>query len=276
MINEEVSLDQVTMEIINAGAMDVRDVDGGQEPFVYTTGNRGPGYLMIKGLVGQPEVLKFLIKQLAHKVVKEAKFDFINGNATGGMIPGWQLRNDVSEILGREVPFCYLRGSRKEGGHGELITGDRNNPLIEKGMYALIVEELVNYAGTTGNSAEEFRRAGYLVSHGACIISYDHLESNKRLEEKEVTLVSLITLPQLLDCAEENGAISKEAIASYRAFLADPTEWQLQRGLVIPKASAEKAIEKGYAMRTLESEEALELGAPQGKINEGVIYCAQE
>ncbi len=276
MINEIASLEEVTTIIINAGSVEVRDVDNGQEPFVYTTGNRGPGYLMIKGLVGQPEVLKFLIKQLAHKVVKEARFDFINGNATGGMIPGWQLRNDVSEILGREVPFCYLRGSRKEGGHGELITGDRNNPLIKKGMYALIVEELVNYARTTGNSAEEFRRAGYQVSHGACIISYDHSESNKRLEEKEVTLVSLITLPQLLDCAENNGEISKEAISSYRDFLADPLDWQLSRGLVIPEASAKKAIERGYAMRTLASEEALELGAPLGKIKEGVIYCLKE
>ncbi len=74
---------------------------------------------MVKGLVGQPEVLKFLTRNLDYKVIDEAEFDFIEGNATGGMIPGWQLRNDVSDILGREVPFCYLRGSRKEGGYGE-------------------------------------------------------------------------------------------------------------------------------------------------------------
>src|SRR3989338_7708156 len=101
---------EIATTIINSGAISIRDVDNGDEPFVYSTGNRGPGYLMIKGLVGQPSILKSLTKWLAHKVVKEAKFDFIEGNATGGMIPGWQLRNDISDLLGKEVPFCYLRG----------------------------------------------------------------------------------------------------------------------------------------------------------------------
>src|SRR3990167_735411 len=185
--------DEIASTIINAGAISIRDVDSGELPFVYSTGNRGPGYLMIKGLVGQPAVLKKLTKSLAYKVIQEAKFDFIEGNATGGMIPGWQLRNDVSDILGKEIPYCYLRGSRKEGGHGELITGNSNNPLIKPGMKALVVEELVNYAGTTGNAAEEFRAAGYPVSHAACILSYDHQQSNARLEEKGITLVPLIT-----------------------------------------------------------------------------------
>src|SRR3989338_5996810 len=193
------SLDDITQKLVAAQAISVRNVDGGETPFVYSTGNRGPGYISVKGLVGQPSILKFLTKNLAHKVISEAEFDFIEGNATGGMIPGWQLRNDVSDILGKEVPFCYLRGSRKEGGHGELITGNQNNPLIQQGMRALVVEELVNYAGTTGNAADEFRAAGYPVSHAACILSYDHQQSNSRLSEKGITLVPLITLPQLLD-----------------------------------------------------------------------------
>jgi len=259
-------LGEVAKKIVNAGAAEVRDVDGGEEPFVYTTGNRGPGYLMIKGLVGQPTVLKFLTGQLAHRVVDEAEFDFIEGNATGGMIPGWQLRNDVSELLGREVPFCYLRGSRKEGGHGELITGDRNNPLIKRGMRALVVEELVNYAGTTGNAAETFRTAGYPVSHAACIFSYDHGESNARLKEKDLTLVSLITLPQFLDVSEADNLIPQDPIRSYRDFLSDPLGWQLSRGLVVPAATAERATKRGYNMRELGKQEALERGAPPRKI----------
>lgn len=266
------TLDEIGMAIINAHALASRDCDSGEELFVYSTGNRGPGYCMIKGLVGQPSVLKLLTKNLAHKLIEEAEFDFIEGNATGGMIPGWQLRNDVSDILGKEIPFCYLRGSRKEGGHGELITGDQDNPLIQKGMKALIVEELVNYAGTVGNAAEEFRNAGYSVSHAACILSYDHQQSNARLNEKGVTLISLITLPQLLDIAERTQSISAPAINLYREFLADPLLWQLDRGLVVPSDSAQKAIERGYSMTKLESEEALKSGAPPGKIKEGIIY----
>lgn len=269
-------LEEIASRIVGAGAVSIKDVDNGDEPFVYSTGNRGPGYLMVKGLVGQPEVLKFLTRNLAYKVVDEAEFDFIEGNATGGMIPGWQLRNDVSDVLGREVPFCYLRGSRKEGGHGELITGNDNNPLITKGMKALVVEELVNYAGTTGNAAEEFRSAGYPVSHAACILSYDHQQSNSRLAEKGITLVPLITLPQLLDVAESSSLIPKKAIDSYREFLADPLDWQLSRGLAIPADSAQKATERGYSMIELSGEEAVKRGAPSGKLKEGVVYWVQD
>ena len=277
------SPDEVASAIINAGAISIRDVDSGELPFVYSTGNRGPGYLMIKGLVGQPAVLKKLTKSLAYKVIQEAEFDFIEGNATGGMIPGWQLRNDVSGMLGKEIPYCYLRGSRKEGGHGELITGNQNNPLIKNSMKVLIVEELVNYAKTTTNAAEEFRAVGYLVSHGACILSYDLQEANERLKEREMSLVSLVKLPDLLNVAETNNQIPREAINSYRNFLKNTVEWQLSRGLIIPggiksqelEGSAKKAVEMGHKMRKLSGEEALKMGAPEGKIKEGIVYWAK-
>ncbi len=275
------SLEEISKQIIDSGAVEVRDVDNGQELFVYSTGNRGPGYLMIKGLVGQRKVMKFLTHQLSHKVAPlyGKEFDFIEGNATGGMVPAWQLTDDVEKVLGLEsgeIPYTYLRGSRKEGGHGELITGDQNNPLIQPGMRALVVEELVNYARTTGNAAEEFRAAGYPVSHAACILSYDHAESNDRLREKEVTLVPLITLPQLLDISETDGLLPINAIQSYREFLKDPLKWQLQRGLVIPQSTVEGAIKRGYNMRKLGKEEAISRGAPKGKLEEGIVYWAEE
>ncbi len=271
------NLEEIAKKIINAGAVSIRDIDNSEEPFVYSTGNRGPGYVMIKGLVGQPNVLMFLTKNLAHKIIEEkVKFDFIEGNATGGMIPAWQLSRDLSEILKKEIPCPYLRESRKEGGHGELITGDKNNPLIEKGMWALIVEELVNYAGTVGNAAEIFRSEGYSVSHAACILSYDHPQSNARLKEKGLNLVSLINLSTIINVAEANKLFSQKAIDSYKDFLKDPINWQLSRNLVVPTDTAKKAVEKGYSMTKLSTEEAINRGAPAGKVKEGVVYWAQE
>lgn len=267
---------KIAESIINAGAVEVRDVDKGEDPFVYSTGNRGPGYVMVKGLVGQPKVFKFLVRKLAEKLQPMlGEIDFVEGNATGGMVPGWQLRNELSELAGKEFPYCYLRGARKEGGHGELITGDRANPLIQKGMRALIVEELVNFAGTTTNAAEEFRRAGYQVDHAACILFYDQPEANARLKEKKLKLTSAITLPQLLETAEENEMLPKAAIQSYCEFLADPVNWQLQRGYVIPENSAKKAQKKGIAMKKLSPEKAIKQGAPEEKVKVGVIYYAK-
>src|SRR3989338_6291016 len=157
MNDQRAGLEEIATKIIESGQVQIRDVDRGEKPFDYTSGNRGPGYLQIKGLVGQPDTFVFLIRQLAHKVIREAKFDFVNGNVTGGAIPGWELSRQVSDILGETIPNTYLRGSKKEGGFGELITGIQNNPLIKEGMVALVVEELVNYAETTTNAAEVFR-----------------------------------------------------------------------------------------------------------------------
>jgi len=295
---KEATPEEIVRTIVSSGAIAVRDVDSGEEPFTYSTGNRGPGYLMIKGLVGQPSILNFLTKNLAHKLVPfyPGYFEFVEGNATGGMVPAWQLRTDLSEMLRTTIPYSYLRGSRKEGGHGELITGNDNNPLIRKGMKALVVEELVNYAGTTTNAAMEFRAAGYPVSHAACLVSYDHNQSNALLEETGVTLVPLITLPQILNIAEAENLISRNAIDSYNSFLVDPLEWQLSRGLavpggilkedtweilmvdsnavrVIPSDSAKKARDLGYNMRLLSPHEAVKKGVPKGKaIGERISY----
>lgn len=275
MIPKRAGLDESVMRIVKAGAVEIRDVDGGAKPFVYSSGNRGPGYLQIKGLVGQPETLLFLISQLAYGVVEKAEFDFINGNATGGMIPGWQLRTFVSELLEKEVPFTYLRESRKEGGRGELITGIENNPLIKKGMSALIVEELVNFAETTCNAAKLFREEGFPVSHAACILTYDHQNSNQRLSENNLSLVALLRLPQFLDIAKANNLLPKEAIDSYRSFLANPIKWQLDRKFVIPEDSAKRAETQGYKMRKLTADEALGLGAPIEKIKSFAYFKAE-
>ena len=114
MNDQRAGLEEIATKIIESGQVQIRDVDRGEKPFDYTSGNRGPGYLQIKGLVGQPDTFVFLIRQLAHKVIREAKFDFVNGNVTGGAIPGWELSRQVSDILGETIPNTYLRGSKKQ------------------------------------------------------------------------------------------------------------------------------------------------------------------
>lgn len=279
---EQASLEEIASRILDSGAVSVRDVDAGEEPFVYSTGNRGPGYVMIKGLVGQRRIMKFLTMQLAHKVAPLFKtdFDFVEGNATGGMIPHWQLTDDLEAVLGLEpgsIPYAYLREARKEGGHGELITGITNNPEIRNGMKVLIGEELVNYAGTTTNAAKIFREAGFPATDAATILFYDTPDSNARLQESNLRMNALITLPQLIDAGERLKKLATAACASYRDFLRDPMEWQLNRRLVVPTDTAERAIDRGYQMRELGAEEAIRLGAPEGKVNKDkIVYWTKE
>ncbi|MFH1049012.1 MAG: phosphoribosyltransferase family protein [Patescibacteria group bacterium] len=224
--------ERIVLEILNAKAVDIRDIDNGEKPFLYASGNWGPGYVSVKNLVGRKAIIKLLAQNLAIKISDKApNLDFIAGNVTGGVIPAWLLSEYLGAILGRTVPFVYIRETRKKGGQKELITGIKDNPEIPSGANGVVVEELVNFAQTTCNGAEALREAGYEVTNAACILFYDNPEAIKSLQTAKIEMVYLITLPQLLEVAEKHKTHSVKAINSYRDFLKDPLGWQAKRGL---------------------------------------------
>ncbi|HDZ54441.1 MAG TPA: hypothetical protein ENI19_03470 [Candidatus Nealsonbacteria bacterium] len=232
------------LNILEAGAVEIRNVPlkvtneevetlpRGKQPFLYASGNWGPGYVMIKDLVGRKKTIKLLIKQLAIKVAREIpRLDFVAGNVTGGIIPGWQLSEELELLLGKTIPFVYIREARKKGGQKELITGIAGNPEIPPGANGLVVEELVNFAQTTCNSADILREAGHVVNYAATILFYDNPEAIRILQERGIEMIYLLTLPELLTVAEKHLIFSQQAIESYRTFLTNPLEWQMTKGL---------------------------------------------
>lgn len=224
--------ESLILDVIKAGAVDIRDVDGGEKPFLYASGNWGPGYVSIKNLVGRKMLIKALVKALAEKVAeKYHEVQFVAGNVTGGLVPGWIVSEEVQKIINRVLPFVYVRDARKKGGQKELVTGLTNNPDVELGDKCLVVEELVNFAQTTCNSALHLREIGYEVTHACCIMAYDNPMASLLLAENNLTLISLFTLHHLLYVAEKNETHPAKAIKSYRDFLAGPLAWQALRNL---------------------------------------------
>lgn len=213
-------------------AVEIRNISAEEKPFLYSSGNWGPIYITIKGLVSLKRVIKPLITHLAVQVVeKHPDIGFVAGNATGGMVPGWILSETLEDLLGREVPYVYVRGTRKKGGHQELIAGLDQNPEITPGMNALVVEELVNFAETTCNSAIGLREAGFKVSHATTILFYENPKAIERLQEYHIEMIHLLTLPEVLEVAEQYDFYSKQVIEEVRAFLKDPLGWQEAHGL---------------------------------------------
>lgn len=226
---ERLSEEEICRLILIAKAVEIRDVDKGEEPFLYSSGNWGPGYVSIKGLVGEQSTFVTLAKQLALRIVEEGvDFDFIAANATGGMIPGYQLREDLQKMTGKDIPYVYVRGSRKVGGQKELVTGI---DYIKPGSRALVVEELINFAETTTISAMGLRELGYVAERAATILHYQNPEALKKLRESQVSVVQLTSLPKLLTVAEKENFFSPKAVQSYREFLSSPLNWQKNRGL---------------------------------------------
>ena len=158
---------------------------------------------------------------------------YIAANVSGGMIPGWELSNELEVLLGRTVPCVYVRNARKIGGHKELIVGLEGNPEIPQGSKSVVVEELVNFARTTVTSVQANRDAGNIVTHAATILFYTNPKSIEELAANSVNMVYLFTLPEFLAAAEELGVFSPDLIRAYRDdFLRDPLGWQARRGLV--------------------------------------------
>ena len=131
----------------------------------------------------------------------------------------------------RKIPYVYTRGTRKLGGHKELVTGIDGNPFIQAGTRPLVIEELVNFAQSTCNSVLGLRELGFPAENGATILHYHNPEALKHLEETGVSVVELTSLPRLLEVAEESGRFSHRAVKSYQDFLINPAKWQTDRGL---------------------------------------------
>lgn len=240
----EENVEETGLMILEAKAVDIRNVPSRvtnedveklpleNQPFLYASGNWGPGYVMIKGLVGRKKIIKSLVHQLAQEVAARVPdVGFVAGNVSGGVIPGWLLSEELEVLLGRTIPFVYIREARKKGGQKELVTGIANNPEIPAGANGLVVEELVNFAQTTCNGADALRDAGYTVTHAATILFYDNPEAVKALKEHGIEMIYLFTLPKLLAVADKHRTHPIEAIDGYREFLADPLGWQKARGL---------------------------------------------
>jgi len=243
---EKTKIDEVALIVLKAKTVEIRDVPlrvtneeveklpRENQPFLYASGNWGPGYVMIKNLVGRKRIIKSLTQQLAELIAERVpRLNFVAGNVTGGVVPGWILSEELEKqkLLGRTIPFVYIREARKRGGQKELITGITNNPEILPDANGLIVEELVNFAQTTCNGADALRDKGYIVTHAATILFYNNPEAIKALAEHGIEIIYLFTLPDLLEVAEKYRTHPQKAIADYREFLADPLWWQMVRGL---------------------------------------------
>ena len=219
-------------KILSAGGLLIRDIAGGEEPFSYTSGNRGPGYCNIKNLVGQQFILREIVSYLLSKIT--SSFDAIAANDSGGTIFGWELCSQREHSDDKLYGFVRVNLSQKKHGLLEQIIGAVDNPLIKEGTRFLLVDDVVNFATTMVESAELLRSRKYVVANACAVVDYENPVGHQRLRDAGITLTSAITLRSLLSVAEEKKKFPKDLIDDYRAFLDDPKFWQLSQGIIPP------------------------------------------
>ncbi len=221
--------------LLEAGAMRICNVAAGESPFPYTSGNVGPLFVNVKGLVSNTRLRDSLVSRLAVLLCNNTgvAVDFIAANVSGGVPPGLLLHQELSRRCGRDIPFVYIRPEAQKHGLKERVVGlDSSIVGLEPGKRGIVVEELVNFATTTIDSVRLLRSMGYQVQHAACILDYAHASSHAALTAMEVTLFKLFTLEQLITLAERRGQFSPEAIRDAREYLQDADAWMKKYGFV--------------------------------------------
>jgi len=274
---EETSVVTLILLVLKAGAVEIRTIPlkvtneevksllREVQPFLYASGNWGPGYVSIKGLVAQGGIMIPLVKRQAHQIKeKELIVDFVAGNITGGVIPGWLLSQELgvsfvyvggtrkrgeievpvtmvngdrlesvstklrksitqsgvsfnfiaglvpsgmilgyrlsqllSERLGRNIPFVYIRDTQKKGGQKEIITGIRNNPHIATGDSGIVISQATDLIGTVDKGMEVLHEAGFKAINGAeLLVDFDSGAVNQAKEVETAFNKANLLFPQ--------------------------------------------------------------------------------
>lgn len=145
----EMQRHRIMQNILDTKVLKIRNMAAGEPSFSYTSKHNGPVYVGLKELIGRPDLFDSLITFLADKARKElpCPVRFLVGTATGGIVPAYEIAKKLRRYWSRKgVPAGYVRDQAKDG---EWLVGVRDNPLIHDGDSCILIEELINFGGTT-------------------------------------------------------------------------------------------------------------------------------
>lgn len=199
----------------------VRIAKDGEEPFTYTSGNKGPIYVNCRVLVSTAEHRKVLAGFLMNLIrCYRGADDFVAGGATAGM----PFAQDVADLLGK--PYFYIKKAG-EADHGakQRVVGN-HDLLVGKGI---LVEDLITDGKSKVSFVKALRDAG--VECDRCLTIFDREQGGwKRLQDIKVDLHSLTTLRRTLDTARTKHIIDQATFNAVRQYLDHPKAWSDARG----------------------------------------------
>jgi orotate phosphoribosyltransferase len=186
--------------------------------FTLKSGRTSP-YFFNAGLFNTGERLAGLGRFYASAVVDSGlEFDVLLGPAYKGIPIASATAVQLAALHGRDVPWCFNRKEAKDHGEGGLIVG---SPLEGR---VLVVDDVIT-AGTAIREVMEIVDAAGAKAVGI-VVAVDRQERGQAdlsaIQEVErdfgVSVVSIITLSQIIEYVEETGRHAEhlDAIRGYR------------------------------------------------------------
>lgn len=187
-----------------------------QKPFVYTSGNVGPIYCDNRLLLGHPDARNKVVSAFL-RVIEEEKivFDVIAGTATAGIPWAAFLADRLQK------PMVYVRGAQKSHGKQNSIEGS-----LDRGLHVLLVEDTINFGGSSIAAVETLRNAEAVVEHCLAIYSHEHASAHTLFEKIHCKLHVLSGFSCLVRLAEQKKMITLEEKKILERWHNDPLRWK--------------------------------------------------
>jgi orotate phosphoribosyltransferase len=202
---------EIATTLLRAGAVHLRP----EEPFTFASGLRSPVYCDNRILLGDVAARRAVTAAFtAHCDGAEV----LAGPATGG-IP-WAAWS--AETLG--LPMAYVRGAAKGHGRGRLIEG-----AGIAGQRVVLLEDTVSTGESVLAAAAALRAEGAELVRCVCIFTWGWQATAAAFSEAALPLVSLTTLPELLDAATTAGTLGVSQRALVEAWVRDPQAWSAEQ-----------------------------------------------
>ena len=184
------------------------------EPFTWASGIKSPIYCDNRLTLAYPST-RGLIENSIASTIKENFSDCegVMGTSTAG-IPHAAI---VSEIL--DLPMGYVRGGAKSHGRQNQIEG-----FQVKGKKVVVVEDLISTGGSCLEVVEALRDAGAVVLGIVSIFTYEMAKGITRLQEANITNISLSNFTTLTEVACEHGYITPKEKIMVTAFQKNPQD----------------------------------------------------
>jgi orotate phosphoribosyltransferase len=167
-----------------------------EKGFKLASGVTSPFYVDCRVLMAHPGP-RSLVAQLAFDAMQDVPVDCIGGLELGAISIATAI-SDQAHRAGKDWRTFVVRKQAKDHGTGKLIEG-----AARSGDRAVVVDDVLTSGGSVIKAVQAARDAGLKVSHALVIVDRQEQDGRKKVEELGVTLLSLLTIKDLMAASEK-------------------------------------------------------------------------
>ena len=168
--------------------------------FKLSSGATSPIYVDCRVLMAHPGP-RALVAQLAFDALKDLPADCSGGLELGAISIATAI-SDQAHRNRKDWRTFVVRKQAKDHGTGKLIEG-----AATTGDRAVVVDDVLTSGGSVIKAVQAARDAGLKVTHALVIVDRQEQDGRKKVEELGITLISLLTVKDLMIASGVRGTI---------------------------------------------------------------------